>query len=55
VIVARFDHTVTPGPALVFAKALGSETLILESDCGHMAPSCEGEKVNAAIAAFLGK
>ena len=55
VIVARFDHTVTPGPALVFAKALGSETLILESDCGHMAPSCEGEKVNATIAAFLAK
>jgi homoserine O-acetyltransferase len=55
VVVARFDHTVTPGPALVFAKALGAETLVLESDCGHMAPSCEAEKVNNTVAEFLAK
>jgi homoserine O-acetyltransferase len=55
VIVARLDHTVTPGPALKFASALKSETLILESDCGHMAPSCEAKRVNSAIANFLEK
>jgi homoserine O-acetyltransferase len=55
VIVARLDHTVTAAPALKFASALKSETLVLESDCGHMAPSCEGEKVNSAIANFLAK
>lgn len=53
VIVGRFDHTVTPAPALKLANLLNSKTLILESDCGHMAPSCEGEKVKTAIEEFL--
>lgn len=53
VIVARFDHTVTPSPALRFADLLKAKTLVLQGDCGHMAPSCESEKVNAEIAAFL--
>ena len=53
VIVARLDHTVTPGPALDFAKLLNARTLVLESDCGHLAPSCENKKVNSAIADFL--
>ncbi|MEP6788151.1 MAG: alpha/beta fold hydrolase, partial [Acidobacteriota bacterium] len=53
VIVARFDHTVTPGPALKFAEYLKAKTLVLQSDCGHMAPSCESDKVNAEIANFL--
>lgn len=53
VIVSRFDHTVTPGPALKFADLLRAKTLILQSDCGHMGPSCESEKVNAAVSDFL--
>jgi len=53
IVVDRFDHTVTPGPALAFAKALNAQTLILESDCGHMGPTCESAKVNALIAEFL--
>ena len=53
VIVARFDHVVTPGPELEFARLLRSPVLELESDCGHLAPSCESQKVNAAVAAFL--
>jgi len=53
VIVARFDHVVTPGPALAFAHLLGSKVLELQSDCGHMAPSCESQKVRAAVAEFL--
>jgi homoserine O-acetyltransferase/O-succinyltransferase len=53
VIVARFDHVVTPGPAKEFAELLHATTLELESDCGHMAPSCEFQKVNAAVARFL--
>jgi homoserine O-acetyltransferase len=53
VIVARFDHVVTPGPALEFARLLHSPVLELESDCGHLAPSCEAQKVNAAVAEFL--
>lgn len=53
VIVARLDHVVTPGPALEFARLQRSQVLELESDCGHMAPSCEYQKVGAAVAAFL--
>ena len=55
IIVSRQDHTVTPQPALEFAAALDVKPLILESDCGHMAPSCEWQKVNAAVADFLDK
>ena len=55
VVVARLDHTVTPSTAITFANALKAETLILESDCGHMAPSCESEKVRAAFANFIAK
>jgi homoserine O-acetyltransferase len=53
VIVARFDHVVTPGPALAFAHLLGSKVLELQNDCGHLAPSCESQKVGAAVHEFL--
>jgi len=55
IIVSEQDHTVTPEPALEFAAALNVKPLILESECGHMAPSCEWQKVNAAVADFLDK
>ena len=55
VIVARLDHVVTPGPALEFANLLHSQLLVLESDCGHMAPGCESQKVNQAVADFLAR
>ena len=53
VIVSKFDHVVTPGPALEFARLLKTKTLVLEGDCGHLAPSCEWRKVNQAMADFL--
>jgi len=53
VIVARLDHVVTPGPAIDFASLLHSQLLVLESDCGHMAPGCESQKVNQAVTDFL--
>ena len=53
VVVAKFDHVVTPGPALEFARLINAKVLELQSDCGHQAPSCEGQKVNAAVAEFL--
>lgn len=53
VIHARYDYTVTPQPALNFAKLLNAKTLVLEGDCGHLAPSCERQKVNPGIAEFL--
>lgn len=53
IIVARLDHTVTPQPALKLAKLLDAKTLVLEGDCGHLAPSCESPTVNFAVAEFL--
>jgi len=53
IIVSKTDHVVTPLPALDFAQLLHAPTLILESDCGHLAPSCEGQKVNQAVGDFL--
>lgn len=55
VIVSRADHVVTPGPALDFAHLLRADVLILESDCGHSAPSCEFQKVSQVVADFLGR
>ncbi len=53
VIVSKSDHVVTPGPAADFARLLQVNLLLLESDCGHLAPSCESQKVNQAVADFL--
>ena len=53
VIVATEDHVVTPGPAMEFARLNHSKLVILESDCGHQAPSCESKRVNQAVADFL--
>lgn len=55
VVVARRDHTVTPEPAINFAKLINAPTLVLESDCGHLATVCEGQKVSSAVAEFLEK
>jgi Homoserine acetyltransferase len=53
VVVSKFDHVVTPGPAIEFAKLINAKVLVLEGDCGHLAPGCEYQKVNPAVAEFL--
>jgi homoserine O-acetyltransferase len=53
VVVATRDHVVTPGPATEFARLLQAQLLTLEGDCGHLAPGCESQKVNPAVADFL--
>jgi homoserine O-acetyltransferase len=53
IISATQDHMVNPLPALGFAKLIHAPTLVLDSDCGHMAPGCEIEKVTAEIGRFL--
>ena len=53
VIVARQDHMVTPQPALEIARHALAETLILETDCGHLGPGCSSEEVRAKTLAFL--
>jgi homoserine O-acetyltransferase len=53
VIVAKYDHVVTPGPATEFATLLGAKLLTLDSDCGHLATSCESRRLNEAVGHFL--
>jgi homoserine O-acetyltransferase/O-succinyltransferase len=53
VVVAKQDHTVTPQPAKDFAGLLHAPLIELESDCGHLAPGCEGAKLASAISDFL--
>ncbi|HEY2964213.1 MAG TPA: alpha/beta fold hydrolase [Pyrinomonadaceae bacterium] len=53
VVVAKFDHVVTPGPATEFATLLDAKLLELESDCGHLATSCESARLTQAVADFL--
>jgi len=53
VVASRFDHVVTPGPALEFAKKINAKVLVLEGECGHLAPGCEYQKVNPAVQEFL--
>ena len=53
VVVARYDHVVTPGPATEFASLLGVKLLNLDSDCGHLSTTCESRHINDAIATFL--
>ena len=53
VVVAKFDHVVTPGPAAEFAALLGAKLLSLDGDCGHLATSCESRLLNEAVKDFL--
>ena len=53
VVVAKYDHVVTPGPATEFAHLLDAKLLVLDSDCGHLATTCESHRLNEAIAHFL--
>ena len=55
VVVAANDHVVTPVPAKDFAKLLGAELLVLDSDCGHQSHGCEEAAVVARTSAFLEK
>jgi len=55
VVVSRFDHVVTPGPAIEFGSLLNATVLNLESECGHLATVCESARLNTAVAEFLSK
>jgi homoserine O-acetyltransferase len=52
-IVARDDFMVNPEPSVAMAKLLKSETIVLQSDCGHFTFLCEAAKIQEAVASFL--
>lgn len=54
IVVASQDHMVNPQPALDFAPLVHAQTLVLESDCGHIATNCESAKMYPAVKTFLG-
>jgi homoserine O-acetyltransferase len=47
------DQMVTPDSALEFAVAAKARVLRLDTDCGHLVPSCERDKIAAALTDFL--
>jgi homoserine O-acetyltransferase/O-succinyltransferase len=53
VVNAAQDHMVNPAQALDFGKLIGAKTLVLESDCGHLAVGCEAATLDPAVRAFL--
>jgi homoserine O-acetyltransferase len=53
VVVAAQDHMVNPMPAEDFAKAIGAQVFVLDSDCGHISTTCEAAKLDPAVRAFL--
>jgi homoserine O-acetyltransferase/O-succinyltransferase len=53
IINAAQDHMVNPKPALDFAPLIHAKTIVLQSDCGHMAPGCEAATLFPAVRAFL--
>ncbi len=55
IIVSRYDHVVTPQPALDFAALLHAQVIELNSDCGHSVAECDNARINGAVAEFLDK
>jgi len=53
IVSSAQDHMVSPQPALSFAKLIGAKTIVLQSDCGHLAPGCEADTLDPAVRAFL--
>lgn len=53
VITSERDRMVDPAPSKALAAQKRAQLLVLNSDCGHMAPACEADKVNEAVKAFL--
>jgi len=53
IIVSETDMMVNPTEALKLADILKCRKLVLNNDCGHLAPSCEIERVKEEIEEFL--
>ena len=53
IVVATEDHMVNPKSSLDFARIGGHETLLLKSNCGHMAIGCEAGRLAEIVRNFL--
>jgi len=52
-IISKRDMMVNPSSAIKLAELKGCRKLILENNCGHLAVTCEIEKVRKEISDFL--
>ncbi len=52
-VVATQDQMVNPAPSVALARHLKARLVELTGDCGHLAPGCEGKKMNEAVRSFL--
>lgn len=53
VIISPEDHTVTPQPAIDFARLLHAELMQVDSPCGHLASACESGQIDRRVRDFL--
>ena len=53
IVNAKQDHMVNPIAAIHFAPMIHATLLVLDGECGHLAPGCEAAKVRPAVAAAL--
>ncbi|MCE7992531.1 MAG: alpha/beta fold hydrolase [Roseivirga sp.] len=53
IIVAKEDHLVNPISSIKLAKDIKAKLVVLSTNCGHMAPFCESEKIKQEIMPFL--
>ncbi|MFO7524261.1 MAG: alpha/beta fold hydrolase [Ignavibacteriaceae bacterium] len=53
IIVSKNDLMVNPVESIRLAELTGAELIILDNDCGHLAVSCEFEKIKNEIDLFL--
>lgn len=52
VVVAEHDQMVNPEPSKAFAKSMTAKLVVLESSCGHTAPSCD-DSLGPRVRKFL--
>ena len=52
-IVSQNDMMVNPEESIRLAELTGAELIILDNNCGHLAVSCELERIKEAISIFL--
>lgn len=53
IIASRNDMMVNPDESIKLAELTGAELIILDNNCGHLAVSCELEKIKNEIDLFL--
>ncbi len=53
IIIATHDHLVNPISSIDFSEIINAKLIRLESNCGHMSPFCEADKVKMALSSFL--